>query len=104
MGKPEGVGARIRQAREELGLTQEGLAEILGVQVPTVSRWETGVYTPKRVPLPKIAECLKKPVSWFYGVDSGDSELDAIKTRLEALEKRLPSDLLQKKDEKLQEM
>ncbi len=37
-----GVGARIRAAREHLGLTQAALAEKVGVTRSAVAQWETG--------------------------------------------------------------
>ena len=33
----------IRTRRQALGLTQEGLAERLGVSAPAVNKWESGV-------------------------------------------------------------
>ena len=36
------IGALLKTLRKEKGLTQEGLAEKLGVSNRTVSRWETG--------------------------------------------------------------
>lgn len=33
----------IRQRRQAMGLTQEGLAERLGVSAPAVNKWERGV-------------------------------------------------------------
>ncbi len=33
----------IREKRKELGLTQEQVAERLGVSTPAVSKWESGV-------------------------------------------------------------
>lgn len=38
--------AEIRAIRKTHGLTQAALADHLGVQVTTVSRWETGVRRP----------------------------------------------------------
>ena len=40
---PKEIGAFLKQLRNEKGITQERLAEILGVSGRTVSRWETGV-------------------------------------------------------------
>lgn len=40
---PKEIGAFLKQLRSEKGVTQEQLAEILGVSGRTVSRWETGV-------------------------------------------------------------
>jgi DNA-binding transcriptional regulator YiaG len=39
---------QIRTNREQLGLTQRGLAEHLVVAVATISRWETGALTQSR--------------------------------------------------------
>ena len=36
------IGAFLKQCRKEKNLTQEQLAEVLGVSARTVSRWETG--------------------------------------------------------------
>jgi transcriptional regulator with XRE-family HTH domain len=33
----------IREKRKQLGLTQENVAEYLGVSTPAVSKWENGV-------------------------------------------------------------
>ena len=37
-----GLGARIRSARESKGLTQGGLAALVGVSRSAVAQWETG--------------------------------------------------------------
>ncbi len=36
------TGTQVRTMREQLGLTQEGLARELNTTVSTISRWETG--------------------------------------------------------------
>ena len=38
---------RVRDLRRVLGLTQQGLADELGVRQQTVSEWETGAYLPR---------------------------------------------------------
>ena len=38
---------RVRVLRERLGLTQQQLADELGVRQQTVSEWETGIYRPR---------------------------------------------------------
>jgi transcriptional regulator with XRE-family HTH domain len=40
------VAQEVRRSRELLGLTQQGLADALGVSSKTVSTWETGKNTP----------------------------------------------------------
>ncbi|MBP3579537.1 MAG: helix-turn-helix transcriptional regulator, partial [Lachnospiraceae bacterium] len=37
----------IRVMRREKGLTQEQLAEVMGVSTASVSKWETGVAVPE---------------------------------------------------------
>lgn len=38
----QGLGTRIRAARERKGLTQSGLADLVGVTRSAVAQWETG--------------------------------------------------------------
>ncbi len=40
-------GKRVRALRQHLGLTQERMAEQLGIRQQTVSEWETGMYQPR---------------------------------------------------------
>ena len=58
-----GVGGRLRTARRSAGLTQKQLAEQLGVESITVSRWERGVTTPSLPRLRRIAELTETTVS-----------------------------------------
>ncbi len=53
---PKEIGKFLRQLRGERGLTQEQLAEILGVSGRTVSRWETGSNLPDLSILVEISE------------------------------------------------
>lgn len=39
---------QIKALRDHLGMTQQQLAEELGVRQQTISEWEVGVYTPRR--------------------------------------------------------
>lgn len=49
----------IRQRRKELGLTQERMAELLGVSAPAVNKWENGNSYPDITLLPPLARLLK---------------------------------------------
>src|SRR3989304_1339509 len=49
----------IRRLRNNLGLTQAPLAEILGVTVVTVSRWENGHVRPNRFLLKSLSSFLQ---------------------------------------------
>lgn len=49
----------IRVMREKLQLSQGDLAEIVGVNRSTVSKWERGILTPRTKKIPKLATALK---------------------------------------------
>lgn len=63
----EGIGRRIRERREELGLTQLGLANALPGSVGSdqVSRWERGIHKPRDEQLEQIAEVLEVEFGYF---------------------------------------
>lgn len=49
----------IRSERKKLGLTQEQIAEYLGVSTPAVNKWEKGVTYPDITILPALARLLR---------------------------------------------
>jgi transcriptional regulator with XRE-family HTH domain len=53
-----GIGARIRQLREKLGLSQAELAHIARVRQPSVAQWETEKTEPTRPTLRRVADAL----------------------------------------------
>jgi transcriptional regulator with XRE-family HTH domain len=60
------VGQRLRQGRRELGLTQDGLAALLGVTFQQIQKYEAGHSRLSAGRLLEIAQALGRPVSWFY--------------------------------------
>ncbi len=46
--KIEWTPEKIKALRKYLGVTQQELAEQLGMRQQTISEWETGVYKPRR--------------------------------------------------------
>lgn len=60
----------IRAIRRGLGMSQERFAEAVGVEQPTVSRWERGIDEPERFRYPRLVELAKEA-----GVDSDISNL-----------------------------
>lgn len=53
------MNERIRERRKALGLTQEKVAEYLGVTAPAVNKWEKGTTCPDIQLLPALARLLK---------------------------------------------
>jgi transcriptional regulator with XRE-family HTH domain len=66
MGLYETIGARIKAAREEAGLSQETLAKELKVAANTISRWETATYKPRIEDLERLAHFLKRQLLDFF--------------------------------------
>ena len=54
----EQLGARIAQLRRDQGLTQEMLAQRMGVSPQAVSKWERGLAFPNPVWLDDLADIL----------------------------------------------
>jgi transcriptional regulator with XRE-family HTH domain len=74
------VGARIRERRIMLGLTQQQLAELIGVTYQQAHKYERGVNRVSAGRLFQIAKVLSVPMSYFYeGV--GEQELKPITSR-----------------------
>ena len=60
------LGNRIREIRRSKNLTQEKLAELVGIGTPNISYIETGKYAPSMDTLEKIAEVLEvKPFELY---------------------------------------
>lgn len=59
----------IRKARKSAGITQDGLAAMLGINRATVSKYESGQIVPSLGQLGKIAKALNTTVSEMVGQD-----------------------------------
>lgn len=60
------VGLRVRMRRKELGISQERLAESLGITFQQVQKYERGANRVSASKLWEIAAALKTPVAYFY--------------------------------------
>ena len=61
------IGKRIMENRKRLGLTQDALAEKLGVTAQAVSKWENDLSCPDITMLPKLAEIFTVTVDEIAG-------------------------------------
>lgn len=64
------IGENIKFLRKAKDITQEQLAEMLGVSCQSVSRWESGVCYPDMELLPVLAELFEITVDKLLGVDN----------------------------------
>lgn len=65
------VGQRIAQKRKELGLSQEGLGEQLGVSRQAIYKWESDASLPEIDKLITLSKIFSVPVGWLLGVEEG---------------------------------
>jgi DNA-binding transcriptional regulator YiaG len=56
----------IKAVRQHAGLSQAEMAEELGVRQPTISEWETGLYTPKRA-MSKLLTIFAERAGFTFG-------------------------------------
>jgi transcriptional regulator with XRE-family HTH domain len=76
----EHVGQRIREFRTNYGggsgISQDALAEALGVASNTISRWETATYRPTIEDLEKLARFFGKSILDFFPKEDVRTERD----------------------------
>src|SRR5205807_5810794 len=60
------VGSRIRERRIMLGLTQQQLAEMIGVTYQQTHKYERGIDRVSAGRLFEIARALSAPITYFY--------------------------------------
>lgn len=61
------IGTRLRWVREVMGISQERIAEIVGVHQTAWSLYERGKRTPDQFEVPRIAGKLKISVPYMMG-------------------------------------
>lgn len=60
------IGLKIRERRKELGLTQEKLAEALGITYQQLQRYENGTSYLNTDRLQAISNALNVPITYFF--------------------------------------
>ncbi|MEN9062251.1 MULTISPECIES: helix-turn-helix domain-containing protein [Ponticoccus] len=72
------VGKRIRHRRWLVGMTQQQLAERVGIKFQQIQKYETGANRVSASRLWDIADALEVPVSFFFeGIENEGAEVDA---------------------------
>lgn len=91
------LGKKIRQLRFKAGLTQEQLAEKLGIGAQSVSKWENAVAMPDISALPLLAEIFGVSIDDLFDL-SAEQRLNRIENRLDT-EEDLPQDVFMEYEE-----
>ncbi len=69
MYNTDAMGVRIGEIRRARGMTQQALAEALGISGQAVSKWESGLGYPDITLLPAIADTLGVPIQVLFGAE-----------------------------------
>ena len=91
------IGKKIKQLRFKAGLTQEQLAEKMGVGPQAVSKWETGVAMPDITALPMLAEVFGVSIDDLFDL-TNEQRLNRIENRMD-IEEELPQDVFMEYEE-----
>lgn len=81
------IGKKIQELREHFGgtgISQETLANKIGVQPNTLSRWENSVYKPKVEDLEKLSKFFGVRIAEFLPPEHQDEDPAALKALLSA--------------------
>ena len=73
-----GLGGRLRRARNGTGLSQEAVAESIGVSWMTVHRWERSQRAVPDYLLNQLCDLYDKPIRWFLTLEEGDLEQESV--------------------------
>ncbi|MBK0329160.1 helix-turn-helix transcriptional regulator [Rhodobacteraceae bacterium F11138] len=78
------VGKRVRHRRWLIGMTQQQLAEQVGIKFQQIQKYETGANRVSASRLWDIADALDVPVSFFFDGLQGEEKQEDSKTLLPA--------------------
>ena len=85
------LGKKIRQLRFKAGMTQEQLAEKLGIGAQSVSKWENAIAMPDISTLPLLAEIFGVSIDDLFELTT-EQRLNRIENRMD-IEEELPQDV-----------
>ena len=90
------VGKRVRHRRWLVGMTQQQLAECVGIKFQQIQKYETGANRVSASRLWDIADALDVPVSFFFeGIESDNPEAQTVD---KAVSDSVPADILGDKE------
>jgi len=88
------VGKRVRHRRWMVGMTQQQLAEKVGIKFQQIQKYETGMNRVSASRLWDIAEALSVPVAYFFDGVTGTEDL----AHAPAVSPGMPGDILADKE------
>ena len=91
------LAGKIKQLRQKANLTQEKLADELGISPQSVSKWENRVAMPDITLLPKIAEVFGVSIDELFDL-TVEQRFNRIENRMD-LEEELPHEVFKEYEE-----
>ena len=67
------LGRRIKELRKKRNITQQDLAEMLGVSYQAISRWENSITSPDITVLPVLANIFNVTVDYLLDVNINEN-------------------------------
>lgn len=91
------VGKRLRRRRRLLGLTQQQLAESIGIRFQQIQKYECGANRISAARLFQLAKALETPINYFYdGLTDDKTEVAAVNNEgIEVFSRKETLDLIQ---------
>ncbi|MGZ3299237.1 MAG: helix-turn-helix domain-containing protein [Asticcacaulis sp.] len=91
------LGKRLRRRRRLLGLTQQQLAQAVGIRVQQIQKYECGANRISAARLFQLAKALETPINYFYdGLTDEKTEVAAIQNEgIEVFSRKETLDLIQ---------
>ena len=83
---------RIKQARKKANLSQQQLANILGLSFMTIRRWESGDVSPRVEEIQNIAKALNTSVEYLLGLQDKNQIKQQMDAALELADKSADED------------
>lgn len=79
------IGKRIHRLRRSKDMTQQSLAEKIGVNASYIGPLEKGLKCPSIAVLQKLSDVLEQPIFSFFLDESGDDKTDSSSQRIAAM-------------------
>lgn len=92
------VGQRIRQRRWLVGMTQQTLADKVGIKFQQIQKYETGANRVSASRLWEIANTLAVPIDYFFEGYASPEEQSATDAKTADVQADIPSDIMNSKE------
>lgn len=82
------LNEKIKYLRLQDGLSQQELADVLGVQKSTISNWESNHSVPSYEKLKELAEYFSVSLDYLLDFDCDDKELEELRSLIRNIDKK----------------